>query len=502
MVAAASTLDDEDPALQASDSEITSDDVPVPVEAIRPRLADRGSDTDTASSADPAAPEAELAETAEEEAPVLDGPVLRAPVKVASAGALPIVPGAAGATPAKASAGAADPSVVSILLAGDTGFSTNNSPVSPKGVSKGGRFQTFAEAARGIAPLVTRDLNFINVETVVTDRNDLPRDTKGQGGPFNFRTHPLAMRTMVDLGFNVFSLANNHSMDYGVPGLRETLAHVKGLRAAGLLAAAGIGEDRDQASAPEVIALRGRNIAFSAIGIVTNNLERHRAGESKPGQIAYRFADDFALSTGRLAATAADYRMLSIHYGIEGQVRTDGQQIADYRRNAVMRQGIDLVIGHHAHVVRGVERVGDRLIFYGLGNFLHHGTADMSGKGICKDYGLVARVHLAPGSDGRLHMRALEAIPLTAMHIHPVPMAPEKAAQRIHVLNYLASLLDDGQDGAEGVRFTPMPDGTGLFCMPGATDDPEPIASLCAGWKPAPPIPAGLKGSIAASCAR
>jgi hypothetical protein len=81
-------------------------------------------------------------------------------------------------------------------------------------------------------------------------------------------------------------------------------------------------------------------------------------------------------------------------------------------------------------------------------------------------------------------------------------MATARAAERIHALNHLASLLDDAADGAEGVRFTPMPDGTGLYCMEGALDDPEPIASLCAGWKQAPPIPAGLKGRIAASCAK
>ena len=58
--------------------------------------------------------------------------------------------------------------------------------------------------------------------------------------------------------------------------------------------------------------------------------------------------------------------------------------------------GIDLIVGHHAHVVRGVEFAAS-LIFYGLGNFLHLGTANMTSSGICRDYGLMARVHLRRG---------------------------------------------------------------------------------------------------------
>ena len=63
-----------------------------------------------------------------------------------------------------------------------------------------------------------------------------------------------------------------------------------------------------------------------------------------------------------------------------------------------MRDGIDLIVGHHAHVVRGVEMTPNgSLIFYGLGNFLHLGTANMTSSGICRDYGLLARVHLRRG---------------------------------------------------------------------------------------------------------
>jgi poly-gamma-glutamate synthesis protein (capsule biosynthesis protein) len=301
-------------------------------------------------------------------------------------------------------------------------------------------------------------------------------------------------------GFNVLSLANNHSMDYGLEGLKETLKHAGKLKAERRAVAAGLGMNREEASRPVRVDVRGAEIAFAAIGIVTNNLERHRAGPEKPGQIAYRFKEDFAEVLKRLAATPAQYRILSIHYGVEGRVRTDETQIAEWRGEAAQKAGIDLIVGHHAHVVRGVELAGRSLIFYGLGNFLHHGTADMTGKGICRDYGLMARVHLKRGKDGRLDLRAVEAIPVTDTHYRPRRIAGEKGVAHIHALNYLASTLDG--DRAQGVRFTPQRDGSGLYCLAGAAKDRGRIGALCQGYAPAPPVPDELRASIAASCAR
>ena len=86
----------------------------------------------------------------------------------------------------------------------------------------------------------------MNVETVVSDRTDLPRDTKGQKRPFLFKTHPAGIRHLVRTGFNLASLANNHSMDFGVPLLKQTLRHMKAMEKDGLLAYAGIGLDREE----------------------------------------------------------------------------------------------------------------------------------------------------------------------------------------------------------------------------------------------------------------
>lgn len=412
-----------------------------------------------------------------------------------------LVSGMAGAA---AQAGKSDPDSIVLTFVGDVGLNSSNAAVEAKGVRRYG-FQPWRETTDRIAAEIDGDLNFMNVETVVTDRNDLPRDTKEQSGPFNFRTHPEGIAHLLLTGFNVFSLANNHSMDYGPPGLEETLAHVGALRGSGLKAAAGLGRNRDEASRPEIIEAKGAKIGFAAIGIVTNNLERHRAGPSKPGQIAYRFDEDYALLRKRLKEASADVRILSIHYGTEGEVRADARQISEWRGKAVREDGFDIVVGHHAHVVRGVEMAGSSLIMYGLGNFLHHGTANITGKGVCRDYGLMVRAHLTRatgGTGGKLWViGAVEAIPVTDTHFRPRRLEGEAGAKRVHALNHLARTLD-ASDGARGLRFTPQQNGTGLYCTETGKAAKGSVGKLCAGWREPPAIPGAYAGEIASSCAR
>ncbi len=142
------------------------------------------------------------------------------------------------------------------------------------------------------------------------------------------------------------------------------------------------------------------------------------------------------------------------------------RQLRDWRDFAASEKGIDLIVGHHPHVAQGVEMDGASLIFYGLGNFMHPGTAEMSRFGICRDYGLMAKVHLAR-MQGYWRAAAIEVIPLTKTNIHPERFAPEQGVKRIYALNYLGAQLGDGK-AAQGVRFTPRKDGTGLYCTEGA----------------------------------
>ncbi len=286
------------------------------------------------------------------------------------------------------------PDRLTIVLVGDTGFNPTDAKVDPAGVRKGKRKLSFTDTLAGISGDIDGDLAFVNLETVVTDRNDLVPEGKGEGA-YHFRSHPAALHALIAAGFNLFSLANNHAYDYGAPGIEETLYHLAVANSGKAIAYAGIGADLDEAIRPGCLDLGGTRIAFSAIGIITGDRPQYRAGPNKPGQASYRDRADFEAAVNKLAAMPADYRILSIHYGLEGRVVPDERQLADWRGFAAGDKGIDLIIGHHPHVAQGVELDGKSLIFYGLGNFLHPGTAELTHFGICRDYGLMAKVHLA-----------------------------------------------------------------------------------------------------------
>jgi Bacterial capsule synthesis protein PGA_cap len=243
----------------------------------------------------------------------------------------------------------------------------------------------------------------------------------------------------------------------------------------------------------------GSRIAFGATGIITGQREEHRAGENKPGQAGYRNEKDFRLVVNRLAELSADYRILSVHYGLEGRVVPDDRQLKDWRGFAARQKGIDLIVGHHPHVAQGVERAGSSLIFYGLGNFLHPGTAEMKLFGVCRDYGLMAKVHLAK-VEGAWTLGAIEAIPLTRTHIRPERFPVQQSVTRLYALNHLGAQLGDGLT-SQGVRFTPRQDGSGLYCAQGAENLGGKLGALCAAWQPAPPIPDTVSRQLASACA-
>jgi poly-gamma-glutamate synthesis protein (capsule biosynthesis protein) len=386
---------------------------------------------------------------------------------------------------------------ITIVLVGDAGFNPTDAKVDAKGMRKGTQMISFTDALSGVAREVGSDLAFINLETVITDRNDLAPETKGKGA-FHFRSHPAALKALIDTGFNLFSLANNHAYDYGAPGIEETLYHLAVANAERAIAFAGIGSNFDEAVRPGCVDLEGTRIALGAIGIITGDQPQYRAGPNKAGQASYRDKPDFEAVVEKLVAMPADYRILSIHYGLEGRVVPDERQLADWRGFAANEKGIDLILGHHPHVAQGVEINGKSLIFYGLGNFLHPGTAEMTRFGLCRDYGLMAKVHLAR-QGGAWQVEAIEAIPLTNTQMKPERFKPEEAIKRLYALNHLAAELDD-EKSARGVRFTPQADGSGLYCAAGAAELGGKLTTLCQGWHPPGEPDKALATKITEAC--
>lgn len=362
---------------------------------------------------------------------------------------------------------------LTLVLGGDLGFGGSGQPVVPSAALRHGTRIAFPDFTAGLRPLLTGDINFANLETVITDRNDLTPLVKA----FTFRSHPSAVRHIVDLGMNALSMANNHAVDYGDAGLRETLRHLSVLREAGLQAAPGVGLGRAAALAPAEATVRGFKVRVSAIGIGAGYMGQ-RAADERPVMASYGSAADLQEMTSALAAADGDVRLLSVHYGIEMQVRPSA---VDQRRlrDAANAGNVDIVAGHHAHVAAGVQDDNGRFLFYGLGNLLHPGMQDMARYGICRDYGVLARVHMQRAAGERFKVRAVEIVTLADMHLATRARTGADGRLRIAVLNHLAAGLDGTDAATRGVRFAPREDGTGLWCAPGATDDTGAVGRMC-----------------------
>jgi hypothetical protein len=246
-----------------------------------------------------------------------------------------------------------------LTLAGDTAWT--KSALAQRFQARSGTSgdHPIAEAFSAISSEINGDLNFINAETVISNREDLSPVSKGGRCSFHFLSKPTDFNYLVSRGINLVSLANNHVLDYGEAGLRETLHSLKKLEAFGLKAFAGAGFSYDEASEPKRISVRDATIAFSAIGVVGDQAPRQRADLDRPAAADIDSADDLSLILKRLKRSPADYRILSIHQGIEGRSVVEADEARLWRR-AVREGELGLIAGHHAHVTRGCRHRGIR----------------------------------------------------------------------------------------------------------------------------------------------
>ena len=166
------------------------------------------------------------------------------------------------------------------------------------------------------------------------------------------------------------SLANNHTLDYGIDGLADMMAH---LRENGI-ASAGAGIDGEAARAPVILVRNGVRVAI--LSYVNVPVERTgfdtkswAAGTLTPG-IAW--GEPEAISSDVKAARAlADVVVVMLHVGLEGQPAVLPLQTE--LAHAAVDAGAGLVLMTHSHVLETVERYNGGLIAYSLGNFVFDG---------------------------------------------------------------------------------------------------------------------------------
>jgi len=193
---------------------------------------------------------------------------------------------------------------------------------------------------------------------------ECPLSTRGRAveKTYTFRASPDTAESLHAAGFEIVSLANNHSGDYGKPALLDTLAACQ----AHGVKTVGAGDSLKAAREPVLVSVgrppqRVALLAYSNMQPTEFYASDSRAG-TNPARVEEIKRDVAAARAG------ADIVVVLFHFGQErSPTPTKTQRLLAH---AAADAGADLVIGHHPHVLQGLERYHHSLIAYSLGNFL------------------------------------------------------------------------------------------------------------------------------------
>ncbi len=194
-----------------------------------------------------------------------------------------------------------------------------------------------------------------NLESPLTTSEDVFMEKR-----FIFKAPPVVARWMKEVGFDILTLANNHIMDFGPGGLTDTLTVLKKV---GILHT-GAGMNIEEARRPVFVRVGGIRIGVLAY---SNTLPKEfYAGRDSPGTAPGYYG--YVRRDVRRLRKEADVVVVAFHWGEEGSFFPK-----DYQRelaHLAIESGAHLVVGHHPHVIQGIEFSGDGIVFYSLGNLV------------------------------------------------------------------------------------------------------------------------------------
>lgn len=241
----------------------------------------------------------------------------------------------------------------------------------------------FSVMLSALKPIVAQyDLAFYNQETILG------------GSALGLSTYPTFNSpqefgdNMLSLGFNLISLANNHTLDRGEVAVRASLAYWKDKPA---LTAGSYNSLQDR-NTPKILEKNGIKYALLAYTYGTNGIPLPKGKE----YLVNVYTPTMLKEDIQKIRDRVDFLIISMHWGIEYAFEPSPEQ----RKLAKMLAdlGADLIIGTHPHVVQPIEWVGDTLVYYSLGNLIS------AQKGTNKRIGLLGGVHVSKVKEGKVKL--------------------------------------------------------------------------------------------------
>lgn len=225
----------------------------------------------------------------------------------------------------------------------------------------------------------------------------------GPDGPFAgwpaFNAPPEVAPALADAGYDLCSTASNHVLDRGPDGVRSTLDALDG---------AGIGHtgsarSAQEAATPRIVEVNGVKIGHVSFTFGFNGL---REPSGMPWLANELDVQDVLLAARAAKQAGAEVVIASLHWGNEFQSEPSADQRATARR-LLGDDAIDLIVGHHAHVVQPFEQIDGKWVAYGLGN---HMARHAQPRGTSEE-GVIARFRFSRGGDGAWRVDRVDYVP-------------------------------------------------------------------------------------------
>ncbi|MDH4298528.1 MAG: CapA family protein [Cyclobacteriaceae bacterium] len=208
------------------------------------------------------------------------------------------------------------------------------------------------------------DFNLINLETTLTNSERKVYKT------FNFRSDPENIQSLINANIAVANLANNHIKDFAGEGLLET---IETLDAAGIKHV-GAGRNRDDALEPAVIMEKGIIVGF--LGLTDNEpgwIANHGPGINYV-DLTHKEEKARILHSIENLSKEADIIIVSIHWG--DNMREKPEPGFVNFAHAMVGHGANVIHGHSAHILQGIEYYHNSLILYDTGDFVDDYAVD------------------------------------------------------------------------------------------------------------------------------